>query len=181
MDTEDPVMREREGLALYERGAYGEALRVLALARDGYAAQGNQIGVCEMWNDIGVVHYRQQQWDEAEQAFRQAQQVAIAADDRAGAGKALGNLGMLYARRGNAAAAEPFLREAILIFRELGDGEKEQATLKALSDLNLKGGRWLEALYQYESGVEAESRPGLWSRLMHWAVRMLKRVLRLPT
>ncbi len=177
---EDPSALEKEGLEQYKARRYAEALACFQQAQRLFASQGNARGVAEMWNGIGVVYYRQGRWAEAEEAFHQAQQTAAEVGDRLGEGKALGNLGSLYARRRKTAEAEASLTQAIAIFREIGDQEKLQDSLKALSDLKLKHGRWVEALYHYETELESNAQPRLWQRFQRRAIRLLKNLLRLP-
>jgi len=178
--TQEPAALEKEGLQLYEAGEYAEALDRLHEAQQLYAARDDIRGVVEMWNDIGVVHYRQKQWDEAVEALRQAETIAVDAGHQEGQAKALGNLGTVYAGQGEEAAAEECLTQAIDIFRELGDDESVQYCVKTLSNLTLKRGRWVEALYYHERRLSGVTEPSAWEHLQSWMVTLLKRTFRLP-
>jgi len=180
MGDEDPSALGKEGLEHYRMGEYVKALACFQQAQQLFASQGDALAVGEMWNNIGVVHYRQQRWAEAEAAFYEAQRIAANARNKGGEGKALGNLGSLYARQGKNDLAEASLTQAIAIFREIGDQGKLEDTLKALSDLKMKHGRWLEALYHYESKLESNAQPTLWQRFQYSTIKLLKRLLHLP-
>ena len=72
MTDMDPKFLEQQGLDLYQAGEWDQALASFEEARAAYAAQGDPSGVVEMWNNVGIVRYRQRDWEKAEVAFLQA-------------------------------------------------------------------------------------------------------------
>ena len=175
MPQNDPALLEQEGLACHAANHHAQALDCFRQAQQLYAERGDRRGVSEMLNDIGVVHYRQRRWAEAEGAFREAHQAAMP-DDLDKQAQALGNLGSLYARQGRAVEAEEAFNQAVALFRQLGDHDKAEATLKALSDLSLKRGGWVEALLQHERRLAAIREPSLWQRFQLRLIKALKRL-----
>ncbi len=175
MAVADPTLLEQEGLGAHSAGDQAKALACFCQAQQLYAERGDLRGVSEMLNDIGVVHYRQRQWAEAEAALREAVQAAGPEhpDKRA---QALGNLGSLYARQGRAADAEEAYNQAVALFRQIGDADKAEATLKSLSDLSLKRGGWAESVLQHERRLATIASPNLWQRLQARLIRALKRM-----
>lgn len=180
METKDPTALEAEGRACYDAGDYDHALERFRAAQKAFVERGDQAGVGEMWNNIGVVYYRRRQWRQAEEALLKASQLAEESENPSGKAKALGNLGSLYARRGLHAEAANHLNEAVAIFRQIGDQENAEATLRALANLSLKRANWLEAILQYERQLAIVSKPTLWQRLQRWMIRFVKRLMRLP-
>ena len=172
--TEQASALERQGLERYQAGDMGEALRLFEKAREMYAREGDVAGVIEMWNDTGVVYYRQRSWTDATLAFSRAEEVARAEGERAGLAKALGNMGSLAAKQGDAEQAEASYNEAVAIFRELGDHENAEATLKALSDLTLKRGQWVESLLVQERDLQSREHLNLWQRIQLWVIKRVR-------
>jgi len=109
--------------------------------------------------------------------MRRAQEIAAATGNRAGEAKALGNLGSLYGQHGDVAQAEDCYNRSVAILRELGDHESAEAVLKALSDLTLKRGNWLDSFLHYDRKLAISPSPtsGKSSR-SGWPVR-LKRLI----
>jgi len=175
MTTADPALLEQEGLACDAAGDLSRALECFRQAHLLYAERGDAREMSEMLNDIGVVHYRQRRWAEAEAALREAIEAAGPAHPDKQA-QAWGNLGSLYARQGRAAEAEEAYNRAVALFRQIGDHDKAEATLKALSDLSLRRGGWAESALHHERRLAAIPAPNLWQRFQLRLIRALKRL-----
>ena len=175
--TEKAMALENQGLERYKAGDYENALRLFEQARSAYAREDDIRGVVEMWNDTGVVYYRWRAWASAAHAFAKAEEIARTEGERAGLAKALGNMGSLFAKYGDVEKAEARYNEAVAIFRELGDHENAEATLKALSDLTLKRGQWVESLLVHERDLQARERLNWWHRIQLWAISLVRRLV----
>lgn len=170
---------EQAGLRQYESNDFQGALASFEQARALFAQADDQKGVGEMWNSMGVVYYRQGQLSEAQQALERAGALARQTGDRDGLAKSLGNLGSVYAKLKDVPQAEASFNQAIVIFRELGDTESANATLRAMSDLNIKQGQWFESALTKERELAMIASPNLWQRVQLWVIGLMRRLLKL--
>ena len=162
---------KEEGLALFRQGHYEEALLKFEEAAAAYAQAGDGAGRAEMLNNIGVIRRVQRDWagaaaafDEAETIFRQ-----LGADNKLG--QVLGNLGDLYAYQGDAEAAARSYSDGAELFAANGDREKQAQLLRALSLLNLRRRRVVEAIYLMEQSLAVRPHLNLPQRLFHALIR----------
>lgn len=149
-----------KGLNDYRAGEYEEALDAFGRAREIYAAAGDRKSESDVLNDAGVVCVQMEEWDQAQHFLDEALTIRMAIGDKSGQGVSLGNIGMMYARQDeDEKAAEAYVK-AIGIFRELGEQGNEKAVMRQLSKLKIKKGQYLEALGDYQAGLDDEAGGG---------------------
>ncbi len=146
-----------QGIDAYRAGEYEEALEVLAKARDQFVETGNQTGQAEALGSLGVIYVQLEDWGNAEQTLNEALALCIESQDRSNQAKALGNLGMMCERQGDEEKAAEAYEQSIAIFHELGDQTNEKAVARRLSGLKLKKGKFLDAIGDYQEGLEDDA------------------------
>jgi len=150
---------KEEGLRLFQEGLYDEAAARFEQAQAMFAAEGNEIEVAEMANNLGVIHRLHGRWDEAIAALEEARAAFGRLGDRNREAQTLGNLGGLYASKGERDKAQEHLRRAADIFAELGDAQRRGETLLALGVQMWKTGDRSGGLTTYEAGLRTLERP----------------------
>jgi len=156
---EETAALKEEGLWLFQEGLYEEAAAKFRQAQEMFAAEGNEVEVAEMANNLGVLHRLQGEWNEAIAALGKAQAAFAHLGDRSREAQTLGNLGGLYASQGEREKAKECLRQAADIFAELGDGQRQGETLMALGVQLWKTGDRSGGLAAYETGLHVLQKP----------------------
>jgi len=158
MEQRDQAKHAHEtGIDAYRVGEYEEALEAFALARNLFTQAGDLTGEIEALGSMGAVSIELEEWDQAEQYLDQALTISEEQGDRSNQGKILGNLGMMYARQSEVERAAEAYEKAIAIFQETGERGYEKDVARQLSKLKLKKGKFLEALGDYQPGLEDEA------------------------
>jgi eukaryotic-like serine/threonine-protein kinase len=170
-----PEQLKQEGLALFNQGAYDDALGRFEAAATAFEGAGEAAGRAEMLNNIGVVHRLRGNWQAAAEALTQAERVFAEAGDKNRQGQALSNLGDLYASQGERDQAARCYSDAAALFAQAQDGEKQSMVLRALSLLRLRQRRFFEAISYMEQSVRAHPRPSLGQRLLRLLIRFMFR------
>jgi tetratricopeptide (TPR) repeat protein len=168
---------KEEGMRLFHEGLYDEAAAKFELAREMFAAEGDEIEEAETVNNLGVVYRRQDKWDEAIAALEEAKATFAKLGDRNREAQALGNLGGLYADKNERDKAKECLREASDAFAELDDREHQGETLLALGVQLWKTGDRSGGLATYEAGLQVLPKPTVRQKTMRNLLRMRNRLL----
>ncbi len=148
-----------EGLRLFDEGLYEEAATMFGQAREMFAAEGDEIEVAEMVNNLGMIYRMQREWDEAIVTLDEARAAFAHLGDHNREAQTLGNLGGLYASRGERDKAQQCLRQAADIFAELGDVQRQGETLQALGVQMWKTGDRSAGLAAFETGLQTLQKP----------------------
>ncbi len=162
-----------QGLKTYQEGSVPEASKALEEARAGFLAQGDQAQAAKVANDLGVVYYLTGRRDEALKLLQDALAVLEKHGDVFGQAKALGNVAQLMNRAGDKQNAERNYARAAELFHQIGKTDYEFDTFRALSQMQLQSGRWLEALASYDHGLAAKGG----SRFLRWFLQIPLRLL----
>jgi tetratricopeptide (TPR) repeat protein len=178
---DDAKQRFEQGIDAYRAGEYEEALGMLAQARELFVQAGNRTGEAEALGSMGAVYIQMEEWEKAQQSLDEALAAATDAQDRSNQGKVLGNLGMLYARQGDQEKAAAAFEQAIALFREIGERDNEKAVARQMSKLKLKKGKFLEALGDYQSGLEGGAEASGAQKMARKLFRLFGRVTGGPT
>jgi tetratricopeptide (TPR) repeat protein len=107
------------------QGRDADALAAYRAAKDTFESLGEPGTVTTAWHQMGVVHRRARQFDEAERAYRQALAIKVQRRDRAGEANTLTELGTLSDNRGRLDEAGTFYRQAADSYVELQDMARE--------------------------------------------------------
>ena len=168
-----PAELQQEGMTAFRSGQLEQAIQLFEQARSAFAAGGQEGEAAEASNNLSVALLMAERPREAMQAVQGTAEVFTRLGDDRRAAQAFGNLASALEACGELAAAESAYQEAAHRFQQLGDEDSRSVTLKALSGLQLKDHRPLEAAATLQSGG---GRPGLRSRLMQFLLRLLARV-----
>lgn len=161
----------------YQAEHWTEAAEEFSAAGDAYAADGNQLKAAEMANNACVAHLR------AGDSARALEAVEGTADtfERLGelkrAALALGNLASALEASGRVEEAEHAYSGAAEKFKDLGEADARADTLKALSQMQLKRGRAIDALTSMQHGLEGSRKLSLRERFLRWLARIPIRLM----
>lgn len=173
---EAPVSElEQQALAAYANGQLQQAIELFDQARHGYEQNSDSAKAAEMANSLSVTLLQVGRSDEALQAVEGTAAIFAKLGDRPRQAIATGNFAAALEATGQFGPAEQNYRQAADLFNALGDGDAERHTLTALSQLQLKQRRPLEAAATLSSGRADRSLRG---RLLSWLVRIQSRLLR---
>jgi len=164
---------ENQAITAYREGRLEEAIDGFAAARQASLAKGNQGKEAEMASNLSVALLQAEQPQEALEVIKDTPTVFLNLGDMGRAALAYGNLGSALEACGDHDLAEVAYRHAIDLFANLGDTERHNYTLQALSRLQLRRGKPLEAVTTMQIGLDDQPNPNLRNRL-------LRRLLRLP-
>src|SRR5512142_2588296 len=162
-----------QGLKTYQEGSAPEAAKALEEARAGFLAQGDEAQAATVANDLGVVYYLTGRRDDARKLMDDALGVLENHGDVFGQAKALGNIAQMLNRSGDKREAERDYARAAELFHQAGKTDYEFDTFRALSQMQLQNGRWLEALASYDHGLAAKGG----SRFLRWFLQIPLRLL----
>ena len=149
-----PAEIKDQGLAFYHQEKWPEAAERFAQAASLFDAQNDPLQAAETRNNLAVVRLAQQDWDGALAAVQETPAVFAAAGDRLRQAQALGNLANAHDGAGHLAQAAELYEQAIELFTELGETETRAACWKALSGVQLKQDKKLQALASMQSGLK---------------------------
>lgn len=131
------------GLGLMHLGSYTEAIKLLSTVyTENDEIEGQRI------NTLGITLAATGQYEQAEQAFREALTRARRSLDRAAVGQTFNNLGNNFKAMGNYGEATRNFSQALILRRTIGDRHGEAQTLTDMGDLGLITGDY-ELAQQY--------------------------------
>ena len=145
-----------EAKELYKAGQLNDALSAFEQAHAAFVAQGDEANVATAANDLGVVYYLAGRYDDARKILQDALTAFEKLGDVPGQAKAVGNLARLMDRLGEKDSAEKNYQRAAELFHQVGEKGFETDTYRALSQMQLQRGRWLEALATYDHALAAK-------------------------
>ncbi len=174
-----PEELERLALESYRSGRYEESIEHFSLAREQYLNTGDTRKAAEIANDLCVVMLAAKQPQAALEMVLDTPEYFASQGDETRTAQAYGNLASALEACGQTSGAEDAYHQAIDGFEKLGDSEHYAATLQALSRLQLRRGKPLDALSTMQNGLEtmpkARARDRLLRQLLKWPFRLLGR------
>jgi tetratricopeptide (TPR) repeat protein len=147
-----------QGLALFRADRLDEAAQRFSEAARAFAAAGDRGGEAEMLNNLCVVRLAQKDWAAAIAAVEPTPAVFHALGDSLRATQAIANLAAAHDGAGHVEQAAALYEQAVELFGELGETENRAACFKALSALQVKQGKQLQALASMHSGLNLSPR-----------------------
>jgi tetratricopeptide (TPR) repeat protein len=144
----------------YDAGQLTEALRAFEQARAAFVEQGDEVNAATVANDLGVVYCLAGRRDDARKVLQGALTAFEKLGNVLGQAKAIGNLARLMDRAGDKEGAEKNYQRAAELFHQVGEKEFEADTYRALSQMQLQRGRWLESLATYDRALAAKGGSG---------------------
>ncbi len=157
----------------YEAGQYAQAAALFAQAQKAYQQAGDALMAAEMANNASVAALQQGDAEAALQYARPTPEVFLQAQDARRAGMAWGNVAAALEALGRLDEALEAYGQAADLLREADEPELRLHVMQAISALQLRTGRQLEALASMQAGLDGIARPSPKQRL-------LKRLLRVP-
>ena len=149
-----PVELKEQGLAFYRQDKYAEAAERFAQSAEAYAAQGDAPAAAEARNNLAVVRLAQEDWPGALAAVEGTPEVFAAAGDRLRQAQAIANLANAHDGAGHLDPAAENYERAIELFTELGETETRAACWKALSGIQIKQDKKLQAMASMQAGLK---------------------------
>lgn len=163
----------REAKRRYEQGEYLPAAGMFAEAERAYRVEGKPALAAEMANNRSVALMQAGDPAGALAAVEGTPQIFERAGERLKLAMAWGNRAAALEGLGRLGEAEQAYTRSAELLKELGERGLHAEVMKALSALQLRGGRQLEALASMQAGIEGLEKP---SRIQ----RLLKKLLTLP-
>ncbi len=172
-DPPPPASIEEQALRAYRAGRHLEAAAGFHAARLAYRACGHRPKEAEMANNQCVALLQAGQPTEALQAVEGTPEAFAALGDDLGEGQAYGNLGAALRAIGSYESAEVAYQKCVQLLARAGAHEARAQALQALSEVQLRRGRPVEALATMQRSLEENPAGGLRKLL-------LRRLLDLP-
>ncbi len=154
--TTAPELKQ-QGLALFRQDQLDEAVAKFEAAAQLFAADGQSADAAEMRNNVAVVRLAQKDWPAALAAVAGTPEVFRARSDQLREAQALSNLAAARDGAGQLDEAAVLYEQAIDLFGQIGDKENRAACWKALSALQIKQDKKLQALASMQAGLNLSS------------------------
>ncbi len=168
---------EEKAMAEYQNGNWSLAAQLFNQARDAFGQQGDALKSAEMSNNLSVSLLQDQRPEEALAAVEGTWDVFLSHGDDLRAAQAYGNLAAAQEACGDSANAEKAYVKAAKLLEKTGDDEARAQTLAALSRLQLKRGKPMQAVASMQSGLEGRSRLSVGRRFLRWVLSLPGRIL----
>ena len=162
-----------QALKLFRDGSIAESAAMLESLRADLIAQKDEVQAAEVGNDLGVAYYRLGRLDAARDAFEQSRLQFERLSNVSGQARALGNLAQAQSRAGDKAAAEKNYARAAELFHDAGEKQYEFETYRALSQMQMQRGRWLEALASYDHALAAKGGSGVFRAFLKIPLKLV--------
>jgi len=174
-----PEELERLALESYRSSQFEQSIESYTLAREHYLKDQDTSKAAEIANNLCVVMLAAKRPQAALELVRDTPDYFLSQGDENRAAQAFGNFASALEACGQTAAAEHAYHQAIDLFGKIGDSDNYSSTLQALSRLQLRQGKPLDALSTMQSGLEtmpkARARDRLLRQLLKWPFRLLGR------
>lgn len=141
-----------DGIDLFRKGRFDEALQKLNDALQ--KADPNSRQAAEIYNDLGVVYNKLEDYNAAHQTLDEAMVCFTALNDKKGEAQTLGNRAAVYEAEEAFEQAVDTYKESAQIFEALGENEMAMYVWQAISRLRMHQGQYIAAIGAYEEGVE---------------------------
>lgn len=161
------------GKSHYEREDYAQAAELFALAARRFETAGEPINAAEMANNRSVALLQDGDPEGALEAVGETDRLFAEFGDTRRQALALGNRAAALAGLDRRAEAEKTYWESARLLGEIGERDLRASVLQAVSRLQLKEGRYGEALASMDSGLEGADKPS-------FARRMLRKLIKIP-
>lgn len=169
-----PTQLNQEGKSAYEREEYEQAARAFEAAERGYAAAGDPLNAAEMANNRSVSLLQNGDAQGALDAVGTTVEVFAQAKDTRRQAMALGNQAAALAGLGKREEAEKLYWESARLLNDIGETALRASVLQAISRLQLRSERYMEAVASMQSGLDKVEKPS-------WTQRFLKKLLQIPS
>jgi tetratricopeptide (TPR) repeat protein len=168
---------EAQAMEAFRQGDFEAAAGGFASARESYRAEGDRLKAAEMANNLCVALLRLGRPQEALAAVEGTPETFAAEGETLRQAQGLGNLATALEGCGVLDRAEQIYLQAIELFDRLPEAAEARAqTLRALSQIQLRRGRPLEAAATLQTSL-AGARPSLRQRILNFLLQLPSRLL----
>lgn len=157
----------------YKQEDYTQAAELFGLASNGFETAGEPINAAEMANNRSVALLRGGDAAAALEAVGDTDRVFAEYGDTRRQALALGNRAAALAGLDRREEAEKTYWESARLLGEIGERELRATVLQAISKLQLKDGRYGEALASMDSGLEGAQK-------LSFSRRLVRKLIRIP-
>jgi tetratricopeptide (TPR) repeat protein len=171
--TLSPAQLNQEAKTAYDREEYEQAARTYDAAERGFAAAGDTLNAAEMANNRSVSLLQAGDAQGALDAVGNTSEIFAEAKDTKRQAMALGNKAAALAELGQREEAEKLYWECARLLKEIGETDLRSSVLQAISRLQMRSGRVMEAVASMQSGLEQVEKPS-------WTQKLLKKILQVP-
>lgn len=175
-ERSSPAALENEAAAAFQEGSLDLAIELFQAASEGYQQIGDLLKAAEMANNLSVALLKSDRPEEALRAAEGTEEVFQSAGDEHRAALAMGNFAAALEACGDLAAAEEAYKRATSILADMDDEEARAYTHQALSRLQIRQGRPLEAVSTMQAGLETNQRLSLRNRLLRFLLNLPSRL-----
>jgi tetratricopeptide (TPR) repeat protein len=148
-----PTELKDAGLALFRQDKYVEAIAKFTEAAQRYEAQSDLAAAAEMRNNIGVMHIAEKNFEAALEAVVGTPDVFHAIGDKLREAQAISNIANILENLSRFDEAAKLYEQAIAMFTELNERENRAACWKALSNVQVKLDKKMQALASMQAGL----------------------------
>jgi tetratricopeptide (TPR) repeat protein len=135
---------------------YVEALEIYVEARSVFEILGEPRSVATIWHQIGMLHKRTEQFEQAERAYRQSLAIEVQQKHFVGEAISLIELGNVCDLTGRLEEAVKFYKQAANIHVKLQDQRHEGVARSNLADTYLRLQRYDEARRELHRAIECD-------------------------
>jgi tetratricopeptide (TPR) repeat protein len=174
-----PDELEKLALESYRSGRLEESIDRFTLARRKYIDQQNPSKAAEIANNLCVVMIAANQPQTALEMIQDTPEFFLSQGDELRAAQAYGNLASALEACDQNSAAEEAYYQALEFFEKQNETEDYTSTIQALSRLQLRQGKPLDALSTMQERLESMPKKRVRDRVLHrllkWPFRLLGR------
>ena len=163
----------KRGKDAYSRRDYKEAAEVYQAAAEAYTSSGDKLMAAEAANNCSVAWLKLGNAQAALDAVKGTGAVFAEAGDVLRQGFAWGNQGSALEALGRLEEAITAYEQSATLLKQAGETEMKLYVMEALSELQLRTGRQLQALATIKAGLDGVNRPNPRQRLA-------KKILEIP-
>ncbi len=163
-----------EGKTAYEQEDFDGAVEAFLAAERGFLANQDELMAAEMANNRSVVLLQIGEAQAALEAVEHTPQVFSQANDDLRHAMALGNQAAALAALDQREQAEKTYWESAQILGEIGESDLRASVLQSISKLQMRSGRFMQAVASMESGLDQVEKP-------NFSQRIIKKLLRIPS
>ncbi len=164
---------ERRAMTAYEAGQWAQAETGFHEAHLAFQREGDLLKSAEMRNNRCVVLLQADRPQEALEAVEGTWDIFSSKGDDLRTAQSYGNLASAREACGDLSGAEEAYRQAAQLLEKAGAADDRARTLTALSRIQLKRGKALQAVASMQSGLDGSPR-------LSFGKRLLRKILRLP-
>ena len=178
METLNPNQLAEEGQAEYLKKEYLSAARLYKAAADGFFAAEDKIKAAEMANNCSVAFFKGGNAQAALEVASGTQDVFASMGDTRQQAMALGNQAAALEKLNRLDEAMSAYEKSAALLMDCGEAELRAYVLQAMSNIQLRKRKYLEAYATMMSGVMGIKKPNLRQRLLKSLIQIPLKLMR---